>query len=298
MKPSPLWISLALSTPCLAQVASEDFSTANTSNWGVEFTTPATWYGHGGNPDGMIAVSITNSQLIPVAMVVPAAPGHPWVGNFAAMDVSSFSYDRQLQSAISVFGTNINLVLGNDNGTPTDMTDDTLVFTPTGDSFQFGALPWTTFNIAIPSSETTIPAGWNGGAFFRSPVAGTAENTMWDLVIHDVDYVGLAMDRSIGGAFWFGTHILNFDNFILNVAGGVGTPFCNPANSNSSGNSTTLSASFLTGGGIAGGMSDLHLECAYGVPNELGYFLVGSTASAPGISISNGMMCLSSPDIS
>ncbi|MCP5021983.1 MAG: hypothetical protein GY930_09405 [bacterium] len=295
MKLTPLWISLAFSTPCLAQIASEDFSTANTSNWGVEFITPATWNTAGGNPGGMIQVSIASSQSqLPAAMVVPAGAGHPWAGDFEAMDVSSFSYDRELVSGFANFGTNINLVLGNDNGTPTDFSDDTLVFTQTGDSFQFGSLPWTTFNTAIPSSELTMPVGWDGGAFPGSPVAGSSADILWDHVIHDVNYVGLAMDRPLGGFAWFGSHILNFDNFILNGVSGVGTPFCNPASSNSSGNSTTLSGSFLTGGGIASGLSDLHLECANGVPNELGYFLVGSTASDPGISVSNGMMCLSS----
>ncbi len=76
------------------------------------------------------------------------------------------------------------------------------------------------------------------------------------------------------------------------TGGPVGTAFCDPASINSTGSSTSLSGSFLTGGGIAGGMSDLHLECSDGVPNELGYFLTGSTASDPGFSVSNGYLCL------
>ncbi|MFT5058146.1 MAG: hypothetical protein ACI89E_000917, partial [Planctomycetota bacterium] len=44
----------------------------------------------------------------------------------------------------------------------------------------------------------------------------------------------------------------------------TGTPFCNPMNVNSTGLSTTLTGSWITGAGIGGGMSDLHLECTNG----------------------------------
>jgi hypothetical protein len=53
-----------------------------------------------------------------------------------------------------------------------------------------------------------------------------------------------------------------------------------------------LTGYWLTGGGIGGGLSDLHLECTGGVPSMLGYFLVGSTASDPGIAVSNGELCV------
>jgi formylglycine-generating enzyme required for sulfatase activity len=73
----------------------------------------------------------------------------------------------------------------------------------------------------------------------------------------------------------------------------VGTPFCNPMNVNSTGLSTTLTGSWITGAGIGGGMSDLHLECTNGVPSELGYFLVSAGFSDPGgLVISNGLLCV------
>ncbi|MCA9000640.1 MAG: formylglycine-generating enzyme family protein [Planctomycetes bacterium] len=72
----------------------------------------------------------------------------------------------------------------------------------------------------------------------------------------------------------------------------VGTPFCNPMNANSTGLSTTLTGSWITGGGIGGGMSDLHLECTQGVPSEIGYFLVSAGYSDPGLGISNGQLCV------
>jgi formylglycine-generating enzyme required for sulfatase activity len=72
----------------------------------------------------------------------------------------------------------------------------------------------------------------------------------------------------------------------------TGTPFCNPMNVNSTGLSTTLTGSWITGAGIGGGMSDLHLECTNGVPSELGYFLVSAGFSDPGLAISNGQLCV------
>jgi formylglycine-generating enzyme required for sulfatase activity len=63
-------------------------------------------------------------------------------------------------------------------------------------------------------------------------------------------------------------------------------------NVNSTGLSTTLTGSWITGAGIGGGMSDLHLECTNGVPSELGYFLVSAGFSDPGLAISNGQLCV------
>ncbi len=86
-------------------------------------------------------------------------------------------------------------------------------------------------------------------------------------------------------------------NGMLCESGGVpsvGVPFCSPADVNSSGLSTQLTGSWITGGGISGGMSDLHLEATDGVSGELGYFLVGSSFADPGIPVSNGHLCIAS----
>ncbi|MDF1838604.1 MAG: hypothetical protein P1V35_12110 [Planctomycetota bacterium] len=73
---------------------------------------------------------------------------------------------------------------------------------------------------------------------------------------------------------------------------GAMEPFCNPAVANSTSLGTQLTGSFLTGSGIGGGMSDLHLECSDGPPGQLGYFLTSSAFSQPGLSISDGQFCL------
>ena len=68
--------------------------------------------------------------------------------------------------------------------------------------------------------------------------------------------------------------------------GGVGTPFCSPANANSTGVPAVLTGSTGTGVG-----SDLHLEINDGVPGQLAYMLAGNEATV-GIPVSNGQFCL------
>ncbi len=69
---------------------------------------------------------------------------------------------------------------------------------------------------------------------------------------------------------------------------GVGTPFCDPMDINSTGQSTQMTGSLTAPGG-----SGLHLEAVNGPPTEFGYFLVGTAPDDPGLVISNGRLCLS-----
>ncbi len=73
------------------------------------------------------------------------------------------------------------------------------------------------------------------------------------------------------------------------------TTFCGPGNNNSTGSPAVLTGLL----GFSSG-SGLHLNVAGGPPalpgsQMLGYFLVGDTNSAPGISISDGQFCLAGP---
>ncbi len=71
----------------------------------------------------------------------------------------------------------------------------------------------------------------------------------------------------------------------------IGSPFCFPGYTNSMEQSAELTGDWITGGGIGGGLSDLHLEITGGPPNQLGYFLIGTQAT-PGQNVSNGLFCL------
>ncbi|MCB9907988.1 MAG: hypothetical protein H6830_09745 [Planctomycetes bacterium] len=82
---------------------------------------------------------------------------------------------------------------------------------------------------------------------------------------------------------------LQTNSYLVEWDGGqVGTSFCDPANNNSTGVPTHLSAS-----NSAAAPSGLHLEATNGPTNQFGYFLVGTASSDPGIVVSQGRLCLS-----
>ncbi len=94
-----------------------------------------------------------------------------------------------------------------------------------------------------------------------------------------------------GSGEWNDAELTHFatDSFIVEWDGGsgsVGTPFCDPASSNSSGGPAILAGSNGTGVG-----TDVHLEITGGVPGQLAYLLVGNEATS-GITVSNGLFCL------
>lgn len=68
----------------------------------------------------------------------------------------------------------------------------------------------------------------------------------------------------------------------------VGATFCDPANPNSTGQPTQLSANLGSGFG-----SGLHLEAHHGPSGQFGYFLIGTTFNEPGITLSQGRLCVS-----
>jgi len=282
---------LIAASPAWAQIASEDFEAGNPDNWGTEFRIPATHFTTGGNPGGRIEVAVSNSSsILPAFTIVPDMAGHPWAGNFRTMGVTGFSYDREVTIGASPFGTLPFLLLGNDNGTRTDFLDDTWAFVYTGDSFQFGASPWTTVNIPIPSGATSLPATWDAGALPSSPLAGADAGVIWNAVIQDVSYVGIAMARPLNGAGFLGNHIVNFDNFVLEDSAVVSTNYCGPAPLNSSGLSGTMSAigtSTVANNNLVIVASDLP-------PNQFGIFVTSMTqAFIPGGGgTTNGNICV------
>ena len=83
-------------------------------------------------------------------------------------------------------------------------------------------------------------------------------------------------------------------NALEYVAGGgsggsglVTTDFCEPANPNSTGQSTRLVAVASTAA-----TSGVQLKSNQGPPTQFGYFLLGTAASDPGLVLSNGEFCL------
>lgn len=280
-------------TPAVAsaQGAQESFDSGNAAGWAVDFGAAAPWDAAFGNPGGGIRVTIQNPSQVfqaPLLGPPPSTPG--WSGDFRALGVSQFSYDRLVEMGSSNFGTPFNLVFGNDSGTPGNYSDDSLVFARTGDIIQFGSSPWTTFSLSVPSQSTSIPIGWFAETTMTSPLAGLSDDEVWNAVIQDVSYVTLAAARPLGGAGWFGGHIMRFDNFELDQAGLVGDRYCDPAVTNTSGQPTSISA-----GGSRSVAANTFFLLASDLPtNQFGIFLASRQEGfSPGANgSSDGNLCL------
>lgn len=286
-------VALAFAPLTHGQIASENFETANTHGWAVDFGAPAPRFATGGNPGGRIEVDVQSANsMLPAAMIVPTAAGHPWQGDFRAMGVTSFAFDRQVEIGAANFGTRPNLVLGSDAGTPNDVFDDIVAFIPTGDVFQFGMVPWQRFTVTIPSSSTVLDvgAGWSAEAFPNSSMTGASPDALWNAIITDVDYVGISMDRPWGGAAWFGAHLISLDNLVLEGSGPITTNYCGPGVPNSSGLPGVMAA---TGSSVVSA-NDLTLVASDLPANQFGIFITSRTAGfTPGLGgNSNGNLCL------
>ena len=120
--------------------------------------------------------------------------------------------------------------------------------------------------------------------------------------------IGLDIDGFQSGenAYWFGDAVsIDLSNlaasgvgpvqsgnavFLLDAIGGgssiIGTPFCDPALTNSTGASTSLRAVPTAGIG-----SGVRLLASAGPPTQFGYMLIGGSTST-GVQISQGLLCL------
>ena len=288
----PVLLAFALCTGASAQVASEDFGVTNTDDWGIEFdpNLVGVHMGTGGNPGGRIEVTVqSSSSQLPAAMIVPGAANHPWKGDFRGLGVTSFSFDRQVEVGSSNFGTRPFFVIANDGGTRTDFSDDAWAFVFTGDVFQFGFSPWLTVSTPIPSASATTPAGWDLAALPGSPLGGLSGDALWNAIIQDVDYIGIAMDRPFGGAFWFGNHIISLDNLVLEGNGTLGTRYCSPGVNNSTGAPSSIE---LTGSASVS-QNNLSLVASDLPLNAFGFFLTSQAQGfVAGPGGSDGNLCL------
>ena len=284
------FLALSLSAPAVAQIAVEDFENGNPDVWGVEFVQPGAHDTTGGNPDGRVEISVSNTMsLLPAAMITTANPTHPYQGDFRALGVTGFDFDRQVETGAANFGSILFLVLGNDGGTFADYSDDTWVFVNTGDFFQFGFSPWTSVSTPIPSGETALPTGWDAAALPNSPNVALTPDEQWNAVIEDVSYVGICMNRPFNGGFWFGSHIISFDNIALNGDGTLGTNYCTPAVTNSTG----VPAEIRATGSAVTVVNSLSVTADQLPLNASCYFLTSQTQGfTPNPGGSQGNLCL------
>jgi len=287
-----LILAAALLSPSWAQIVTEDFSGGNTDVWSLNQFTPATVSNSGGNPGGhILAPGMGNNggaTNLASKLLLPMGNGHPWSGDFRFMGVTGFQYDREQTAGGSAFGDSSYIILADDNGTPTLFNDDAFLIAQTPDiALQFGMVPWATIDTDIPSTSLTLPAGWQVLVTSNNPNSGSADDTVWNDVITNVDYIALSIG-SPGPGFPIGSHDMKYDNFVLDDTPDTAfSTFCDPMTPNS----TTMSTN-LSGFGTTAAESGLHLHATDGPPSEFGYFLVGVTPNDPGIAVSQGFLCL------
>lgn len=162
---------------------------------------------------------------------------------------------------------------------------------------QFGAIENDYFTFTVKAGETVrIEAEFihdladinlylldQGGSFLTAGVSTTDDEVLtWH------NDTGVDQDAILNVFVWApGIQICNnYDLTISGLDGALGIPFC-PAVPNSTG----LAAN-LTGSPSSDAASGVHLEVEDGPPNQFGFVLVGNLDASPGISVSNGQLCL------
>ncbi len=134
------------------------------------------------------------------------------------------------------------------------------------------------------AADANCGTGHAGVSFLAEGWSATDDETIsW------TNSTGADLDVILEVNLFNGASCNNYDLVIVGAgcgSGGVGTPFCSPNSSNSTGSPAVLAGTLGTGVG-----SDLHLEITGGVAGQLAYLLVGNEATA-GIVVSNGQFCL------
>lgn len=169
----------------------ETFDTGNEGAWtfgtGGEQILP-----DGGNP-GAYLRDATLVSFTPRAST-SFGVGSAFTGDYAARGVTEVGIDLAVASASGNYtGRTLTLILLNDNGTPSDLTDDwgayTVTSLPLPPSGVIGLtadiLQWRAYTIGVPSSAKSLPAGWKW--ISRNTVR---PNGSWGRLMRHVSHVG------------------------------------------------------------------------------------------------------------
>jgi len=122
-----------------------------------------------------------------------------------------------------------------------------------------------------------------GGTFGAQQVITTAGDRPLSVYATDLDGDG---DADVLSASFLDDKIAWYEN--RTVSSGL-ILFCNPANLHSGGGFATLAASDFSGPGSC------HLSVHGGPALQFGYFLVSAGSVDPGVSVSDGRLCLTAP---
>jgi len=279
--------AIATSPASMAQSSLEGFDAgANPDQWVAWFSVYNSVLTTGGNPGGFLQLDNFTTGSANCHYVDIAPDGDPGVsphahsGDWRASTVDQVSLDLDIHRGI--YGGDLILELVSDPGTPQSTSDDCIVsltLTAAGSNIP----GWTTYTFPVPSTQTTLPAGWSADG----PCSGDAA---WNQVMVDVDQMRFRYDGSPGSFCNFTNWLLGVDN--INVSGmpapPLGSNYCN-ANTNSTGQAAVMTAM----GNAMVAANDLTLECS-GLPtNQFGIFVASRTTGfVPNPGGSAGNLCL------
>lgn len=280
-------VALATVPASLAQSSTEGFDAgANPDQWEAWFSVYNSVRSSGGNPGAFLLLDNVTSgpgnchyvDVFPEGDAGSTAYAH--TGNWRVSAVDQVSIDLDVQQGR--YGGDVILRIISDPGTPQTTADDCEVSLNLTAAGANGA-GWNTYTFPVPSTQTTLPAGWS----FEGPCSGDAA---WNQVMADVDQIRFRYDGNPPAFCIFTNWIFGVDN--INVGGmpapPLGTNYCS-ANANSTGSPAVMSAS----GNPTVSSNDLTLECSGVPPSQFGIFVTGRTQGfVPNPGGSAGNLCL------
>jgi hypothetical protein len=219
-----------------------------------------------------------------------------FTGDYRAHRVESFGVDVIVISAQFFTGPPLTLMLANDNGTPSDTSDDCIVYL-VGAAVASPGAGWVSYEFPIPAQSTTLPPGWQTYNACSTPDAS------WNNVITRVSYVRLLYGDP---TFFYpvGPWNTGIDNPRITID--LGTPYCFgdgtgtpcPCSNDSSGgvgckNSTGTGAFMDASGSASVSTNDLSLV-ATGMPPHVSAFLFQGTTQTnggAGAMFGDGLLC-------
>ena len=216
---------LCLAPPVAAQVTFDTFTESfeggsNAGGWTWFLSEGQYLAPSGGNPGAYLTAPQWQS---PGANIRSTQAGSPFTGDLRAAGVVSFGVDFKSfvlmedidNPAFDAF--RFTIVLGNDNGTPGGIGDDTAYFFKTDQFLPLVGEGWLSYEVPVPAQADATPPGWEfvEFAFMQRP-----ENPLrWDQVMADVDYVWLSYN-DMDGFYIIANWLLGADNVRVTTATG------------------------------------------------------------------------------
>ena len=147
----------ATGTSCSPDGFVETFDAGNEGGW-TFFGPNETVEPAGGNPGPYLHIPFLDTFAPQPGTSTPSA----FSGDFRACDVSTIGIDLNTFAVdFSADGRPLTLMLVSDNDTPGDESDDWAAYLIGPDNVPLPGEGWLAYDFAVPSAETSLPAGWS-----------------------------------------------------------------------------------------------------------------------------------------